>query len=361
MMMIRKSTLGFGAIVLFAASQFGCDDTNKKPTLRADAASADQAPAINPKLRAALAIPSAPSAAASASGEGPPPGGIFAPGAADARHAKGAPVKIQMGSEGSEPRVSLAPQGFEAKGTAKVSVLVHTGPRTALPSVDLTLAFKTEKPKADNPADAAPLYLVQVQKAALSASQPGSLPAGADKEMAKLSGNGFRIATASGGGASDIALNAKKGAVPELERVLTGVADTLFASCVPAPPKPVGVGGSWIAESRGSYGGIDVITYRLYLVKNIENGRATLTVEMRQYAASGEMSFEGLPAGSAMQQYQSEGHGEFQLRVGEDIATQGELSKVEVMTVRVGGGVQQGQAPRIAPLQFETQTKMQRP
>jgi hypothetical protein len=360
MTMIHKSALGFGTIALIAISVLGCDEANKKPAIRADAASADQVPVMNPKLREALAMPSASSSAASPNSDGPPPAGIFAPGAADVRHAKGAPVKIQMGSEGAEPRVSLAVQSAEAKGTARVSVLVHTGPRTALPSVDLTLAFKTEKPKADSPVDSAPLYIAQVQKAALSPSQPGSLPPGADKEIAKLNGSSLRIATTSAGGAADISIVAKKGAIAELERVLTGAADSLFALCVPAPPKPVGVGGAWIAESRSSYAGTDVITYRLYHVKSIDNGKVTLTMEMKQYAATGDLSFEGLPAGSAMQQYQSEGHGEVQLRVGEDMAMQGELSKTEVMTVRVGGG-QPGQPPRLAPLQFETQTKLQRP
>lgn len=353
-MMIRKPGIQLGALLLVVASQGACKDEQTSNAQRDAAANANEVQALNnPKLREALAPPSA-SPSARAAEDGPPPNGVFEKGQADARHAKGAPVKIQIGGLGSDPKVQLGTSTAELKGPVKVTVGVKTGPRSALPNVDLTLAIKLEKPKdklADGGVGAAAI-IAKVDKATLSASQPGQLPAGADKEIAKLAGSSMRIVPSANGGAEDIVLTVDKSVGAELKYVLFGAADSIFALYVPVPDKPVGVGAAWIAESRNSFSGVDLVAYRLYRVKSIDNGAATIDVEVRQYASSTQEQIEGLPPGG-LQQFDSTSHGHLKLNAGETFAAQGDTEQKRVMLLQDG-------QQRMLPIQLMTECKLTR-
>lgn len=299
-----------------------CEDkTTKAP---ADAGMASQQGLDNPKLREAFASASASAKAQAADPDGPPPAGIFQPAAADARHAKGAPVKIQLGTDGAAPKVTLSRDAVDIKGGGKASILVRTGPRSALPSVDLALSFKTEKGKAGD--KVAATITAKVEKATLSATQPGQIPAGTDKEIAKLNGSSFKIVQGPSGGAEDIVVTPSKDTAAELKYVLFGAADMLFAMHVPVPDKPVGVGAAWIAEGRAAIAGLETISYRLYRVKSIDNGAVTLDVEVRQYATAPNQPMESMPKGD-MQQFESVSQGQLQLKPGETLATQTQFNQ----------------------------------
>src|SRR5690606_18132861 len=87
-----------------------------------------------------------PSASAGAGpAQGPPETGVFAPGAGEAVLPKATAYKLELLGEGSEPRALLAPK-IDPKAEQKSTVLL--GLRGAnLPSIDMALDFKVEKPK----------------------------------------------------------------------------------------------------------------------------------------------------------------------------------------------------------------------
>src|SRR5690606_14672442 len=100
------------ALVVVALGAFaGCEDEASKP---APATSASAAP-TGPVLEGALGEAAAdlakktdkPAAAPSAGVEGPPPNGLFPAGGADRAHPPGAPPKVELMSEGTEPRIQL--------------------------------------------------------------------------------------------------------------------------------------------------------------------------------------------------------------------------------------------------------------
>jgi hypothetical protein len=351
-MMTRTHALVLGALALVVAGPTACKEQSST-TVSDAAVNANQMELTDPKLREALSAPSASPASQGGAEDGPPARGVFEAGQADARHKAGAPLTIQIGSEGAEPRIALGPGTAEVKGPIKLKVGVHTGPRSALPSVDLTLGLKYEKSKEKLPdgTTAAPVLVAKVDKAVLSASQPGQVPAGTDKEIAKLGGSVMRLVPAARGGAEDIQLTVGKDVSAELKFVLFGAADAVFAMNVAVPDKPMGVGGAWIAESRNKFSGVDVVSYRLYRVKSIEAGAVTLEVELRQYASSTQDSIEGLPPGG-LQQFDSTGRGSVKLGAGETMAQQGDFEQRRTMVVQDG--------QRMLNVQLQTDTKLTR-
>ena len=87
----------------------GCDDkknTESRASRPTRGASTDKYATADPKLEKAL---QAAAASASANENGPPPDGIFAPGAADRRHPKGAPTTVDMVGDGDEPPRQRSP------------------------------------------------------------------------------------------------------------------------------------------------------------------------------------------------------------------------------------------------------------
>lgn len=358
---LRHAALIVAVTSLSALALAACRHSEKKSTNSApDAGTAgDMNPLLNPKLRQAIAAASVSASAAAKAGDAPPPGGVFEPGAADAVHAPGAPLSIQLGTDGNEPRVGLTSGPAEIKGTATVTVETRVGPRAALPSVDLTFTFKSEKPKTDKPgepATARAAIVAQVQRAVRSAEQPGQLPPQAIKEIGRLAGSEIRIVLASGGGAEDLTITPAKGALSDVKRILVGAADTLLASLVPPPPKPVGVGAAWVAQARHNFDGVDSVSYRLYHVKSIDGDKVTLSCDVREYAASSRVETDGLPSGSVLQQYDWANKGDLQLRVGEVLATRAKTEGHVVMMIRDPST----QPPRMLTMQLETAGALKR-
>src|SRR5690606_35654686 len=81
----------------------------------------------------------APAASASAGAEGPPPNGMFPPGGADRAHPPGAPPKVEVLGEGSEPRIQLGASRPDEKQEAILVVAVSSGQQQALPPMALRL------------------------------------------------------------------------------------------------------------------------------------------------------------------------------------------------------------------------------
>ena len=346
------------AVVALIAAQSGCEEKPKlspSPDSSASAAPADTL-VIDPNVRKALAATSA-SAGAASPGDGPPATGVFGPGGADAVHQRGKPVEIKLGSDGAEPRVTIgAPAPF--KGTAKLTVAIRMGPRNALPTVDFTLEFAPENAEkgADGGASAPAATLVKVKKAELSSEQLGQVPEAAVKEIGKLKGSQIRIVRGPDGAASDLTLELAKDAAPDLERVIATLGDAILAFEVAPPPKPVGVGSVWIAQTRNAYSGIDVVAYRMYKVTEIKGDDVTISVEVKQYAAGPNMSFAGLPPAAQLVQFESLGDGELTLHKGEGFPKDAKFAQ------QLGIGMPgQGQnANRVMMLQLQSNVLLSR-
>jgi hypothetical protein len=319
------------AVAMVAVTLAACQDKpSPSTTIIADAA-ASKLLTADPKIEMAL---KAAASAAPANDKGPPPEGIFAPGVADRRHAKGAPTTVDVVNEGDEPRVTLtgAPAAAEY-GPAGIELGMQMGPRVALPTVDLTLTFHPAK-KDDGGAD---WLVADVKKSQTAKEQLGELPPGTDAQIAALAGSQVRIKVSPDGMTSDAALDLVKGAPRELDRMAQNALESLILATVPLPPRPVGVGAQWIAESRMPMAGLDVVAYRAYRVTGIKGERLQLSFQVKGYAATDDPQFPGVPAGAKLVQVNAEAQGELELVRGEYVARKSDMQEHLVMIFKTPG------------------------
>jgi hypothetical protein len=321
-------------MVAAAVLYVGCEKKPSSDASRPDGGAEDKYATADPKLAKALR---AAADAAAGSDNGPPPGGVFAPGAADQRHPKGMPSKIDVISEGSEPRVSLTSATGPAarpmaSGPAMLEVAEQMGPRAALPTVDMALLLHPVKSD-----DSSPSWIEQadVKKAVPAKDQPGQLSADAEREIAALTGTQILIKFGPSGPEGGLELKLSKPSQSEL--FAQNAAEALSLAFVPLPAKPVGVGGQWIAETRTTLSGADVIAYRAFQVKSIEGDRLTLALTMSAYAATNDLHLRGVPKGATLEQFEAQGQGKFEIGASESLAHRVELDQRVVMVFRAEG------------------------
>lgn len=311
------------ALVCVPLLLLGCDEP-PKPAAK-PAASADKGPVVDAKVAAAVAAAASAKNAGQKKTDGPPPGGVFAPGAADALFGPKDGVKVELGSPGEGDKITLKPPSQDRwKGAPTVLVSVRLGQRSALPSVDLSLSLSVDKPKEEG---AIPALLAEVKKVTLSKEQMGSVPKEAEKELGKMKGAIVAFAPAPLGPMRP-EVRADKDATGQLSLPLDGLAAALFYASVPPPPAPVGKGGFWIAGSRQRLNGFDLVTYRMYKVKAIDGDKVTLTVSGHAYAASGDTTLPGVAKGTQLAQFESSTEGELVLKSGDPLAESAELQNV---------------------------------
>jgi hypothetical protein len=312
-------------------------------------AGTDKYASADPKLEKAIQAAASASAAAVA---GPPPTGIFDPAAADQRHAKGAPTKVDMVSEGADPKISLAPAADASPdaaratsyGPAAMQLVMELGPRTAL-SIDFGMVMTPGK-KEDGGAD---WLVANVVKAGPSRQQTAQLQPGLEKEIGAFQGSEFRMKISPDGRESALLLQLSKTAKPELDRLAESAAEALVFATVPVPPKPVGVGGQWIAETRMPLLGVDCIAYRAYQVKSIDGDRVHLSLEVKAYAATKEVNVDSLPKGATFEQFESASEGDLELVRGEMLARKSDVQQRVVMIFAGPGGPKPPQQPGQPP------------
>ncbi|MCS6899657.1 MAG: hypothetical protein RMJ98_08115 [Myxococcales bacterium] len=343
----------------------GCDEKKPPPTPPKKDPKTEAKDAADPKLAAAMAAASAkaPAAKKTTTQDGPPENGIFPPGVADKLMVRGDPPKVELINDGTEPRSQL-PTGLAAwKGTATITTSVRLGPRNALPSIEYTVTLgpeKQEKKEKEKDGDAGaggPLVLLgAVGVAKLAAEQPGKLPEGVQKEVAKLKGSQLRWVSDESGLAREPSSIVTKDAPADLQRSLDAAAEAMFYLSVPPPPKPVGAGASWIAGSRQVLGNVEVISYRLYKVKSISQEGVELTLESREYAVSEKFTIPGLPPNATVSQFEAMAQGEITLSSKESLGVKGILSRQFTL------GLQMEQAPpgAVMGIQFVSETSVTR-
>lgn len=302
----------------------GCDE--KKPATET-AASADGGAKLDKYATADSKLTKALQAVekgAPASDDGPPPDGVFAPGVADRRHPALTPAKVELIGEGDAPRIAVGSAADASAGAALsrlygpaiLEVAVQLGPRSALPTIDMSLLLGAAKGDPAGP----DWISANVKKALPSPDQAAELGPDGAREVASLEGTQLLMKMTDDGRESDVRDVLGKGARQELDRIAKSAAEALVFATVPAPPKPVGVGGQWMAETRMQWSGLDVIAYRAFKVKSIEGNRLGLSVDVKGYATSSDIDLPGVPPGSVLKQFDARAQGDMEVVAGEPLA-----------------------------------------
>jgi hypothetical protein len=303
-------------LAALGATSLGCSEEEKKTQVAdQDAGDVGKKPVLGGKLAAAVKAAESANAAAPKSGDGPPETGVFPPGGADKAIAPGAPPKIDLMDAGKDPKVLLAsaPAGEEQKVTAGIVVRLQGG---AIP-VDYTLSLKLDKPKDDKAKDQdkdkkeAPKswrVLGKVTQVSIAPQIPHDL---ADK-LGKLKGTEITYNLGESSGATDMKYTLGKDSEPALgEAVVKALVDAIAITEPPLPKDPVGTGGYWMVTDRATVFGVEVVRYRVYRVEKAEKDRATLSVDVRQYAAKDEADLGALGGGQKLNvdRFESQGKG----------------------------------------------------
>jgi hypothetical protein len=358
---LNLGALSFGLFVALGLA--GCADEKKAPAADADAGvvQGPQKAALGGKLGAAVAAAeSGQGSAPSKNGDGPPESGVFAPGLADKAQPPGAPAKVELLGDGKEPRVLLAPSpADEQKETVGLSVRLQQ--QSAI-TVECTLALKVDKPKeekkTDKKADGPKSWRVLGKLATLSTG--AQTPRDVSEKFAKLKGTELRYTLAPDGSLADFAYTLPKDAEPATEIVLKGISEAASLSMPPLPQKPVGVGGYWIVTDRASTLLLDVVRYRVYKVEKIEPNRATLSVDVRQYAVKEQVDLGALAGGQklSVQQFQSTGKDKIEWTAAGLLPVRGETSQRMAFAGSLPSGAPGPQADQTAIVQIEVSAKL---
>ncbi len=228
--------------------------------------------------------------------QGPPESGVYPPGAADKELKVGDPPKFIMGLQGSTPQVQLNPPPAKPakRLEGKVEVAIQTGPRSAMPTIELGFSVEPPEAKAE-PAAPGPLeLLVKATTAKLAEQQPGQLPPGADKQIGKLRGSRFKLQVTNNS-SHVAAIEPAKDVDESLQLVLRSAADAFAFTMQPVPTVPVGKDGFWMVESRETYAGMDAIVWRMYKVKEAKPDAVLLEVNVKRLVSAGQLGMPGIP------------------------------------------------------------------
>jgi hypothetical protein len=337
---------GFTAVLLGALLFCACED-KKSATARTDGGVSDK-PAIDPNIAKAVAAASARSGpgGASKAGQpgGPPPTGVFEPGEADKAMPKSSPPKITIGSEGSEPRIALGarqpPPGYKRDLT--VQLLIRSG-RQGMPPIDFALGLQTApkaKPAAAPgaapapapaavPGPAEPVTVVATVKGTrIAPSQAAGLPKEFETELTKLKGSKIEFRMAPNGAGDGFRYELAKAADPGLENAIRSLAEALATVTLPYPDKPVGAGAFWMATSRETAIGVEVVAYRIVKVAQISDGKLKLSVNTKRYAVDKKFDLPELPKETtfSLDQFDSQGESEYQVTADAPFPVEGQVT-----------------------------------
>jgi hypothetical protein len=259
--------------------------------------SAEKSVALDPDLAQAMAAASAaPAKPGAAVPGGPPPNGIFPPGAADHEVKKGDAPKVTLGSEGQEPRITLVPAqpkpGTKQSGT--IQVVQQQAEGGGIP-IEFAVTFEALKPKADAGPSAPVPASVKVTGARIAV---GGAPKDIEAQVAKLKGAKIDYDIAVDGAGSNYRFEVPKGTPADLSDLVRSLSDLIAVVTLPFPDKPVGPGAYWMATSREGVLSLDLVTYRLIKVERIEGQKVTLNVNTKRYSASPNFDLPGLQPGA---------------------------------------------------------------
>jgi hypothetical protein len=357
---VRIEGLLLGAILVAVAA---CEDKTHSEAKPASSAKADggtpRSAGVDKNIAEAVAEVAG---GKGPGGSGPPANGVFAPGAADKEVRAGDPPTVALGGKGEGATVTFASGPPKKKLDAKIVVSVQMGPRSAMPTVELSVtqdANAAAEPAEDKPSGPAEMTL-RVAGSKLASEQPGELPAGLDKEIGKLKGSKYHFVVGANGAGRLAGIDIPKEADPGLATILETAADTLSLAMLPYPTEPVGAGAFWMVKTRGSMFGIETVSYRMMKLQRVENDRATIAVNTKHYVVSGRLGFPGLPP-HKIGEFNQTGNGTIVVPVAQPSSVQGENTEALLANLvsdgQAGGGqsIPPGQQ---LPIHFELRTKM---
>lgn len=339
---MMKSALVLSAVALASVFAVGCDKKEKQRDSEGENASdagtskENKVAADEPDLAKAMgSVASArPAGSANAAG-GPPPTGIFGPGEADKAAAKGAPAALTLGSDGSEPRVSLGPApkpGLKRTGT--IDLATQSDPQQGAIPIQFAISLEASKPKTEAEAkpkegEAPALTSVVVKVTSAKINAPG-VPADLASAVGKLKGSRIEYQVSADGSAANLRTEVPKGIDAGFKDPVQALSDLLLNVALPFPNKPVGLGAFWMVTSRDMIMGLDVVTYRMVKVEKIEGTQVSLSVNTKRYAASPAFDLEGLPpdAPHTMGEFRSLGEGKITVAKGEAVPSEGEIQSL---------------------------------
>ncbi len=327
------------SVVGIAVGVCACDNRPTPAVSEPDAGASDKYATADPKLEHALRS----AASASVNTSGPPPRGVFAPGEADRRHPKEMPTALEIVWEGDEPRVSLL-VGSPANiyGPALLEMEMQMGPRSALPTIDLSLMLAPSKSEDAG----APTLIAEIRKAIPAKEQPGELSTDVVREISAIAGTHILTRLSTDGrtiGGAEVQL----GKEAHTELFARNAAESVMLATVPLPDKPVGVGAAWIAETRTEWAGVDVISYRAFRVKTVSKDRATLSLDVNGYAASSDVQLPDVPKGAVLAQFDARAQGEIEIAPREPVARRAQIAQRVALLFAPEG--QENPGPQGAP------------
>jgi hypothetical protein len=283
---------------------------------------------------------------------GPPPDGVFAPGAADKELARGAMPKVTLGSEGSDPKQLLGPGKAAGKLSGTIQIAMQQDPRQGAIPVLLNVTIEPKKVEAgkDGAAVSQPVT-VRVTGAKIDAP---SVPKEVDEKLGKLKGSKVEYSILPGGAGAGFRFDAPKGSPEEFQDVIRSLSDSLSLLTIPYPDKPLGAGGFFMVTSRDDFLGLDLVTYRMIKVKEVTPQAVTLDVSTKRYAANRTFDFPGLPPNidKTLAEFQANSEGTVQLPLGALLPTMGEVSSV--LAAQLGGK----DPKQRAVMQFQTRAQL---
>jgi hypothetical protein len=366
---MSRLVLAFGLSLALVAS--GCDDDAKKTAVDAGAPDAGSGPVLGGKLGQVVAAAGASASASPASApkgagsDAPPETGIFGPGEADKAAAKGAAPTVQILSEGSDPKAPIA-LGIEpgASQTVAVAVAVRMGPQRQLPTLEFVTALQIEKAKGKDDKDkgakdAGPLRVTGTVKSVKpDAAQVRQMPKETLDAFDKLKGTEVRFALAPNGGGYDYSYSLPKGTSGELDLLVRGFVEALSWLLVPVPDKPVGAGAYWMITDRSPSSGIDTVRYRVARVSSIADGKVSVTLETRGYAADDHFDLPVGPEGMKLEldQVELQGKGSVDLAAKAFVPKSADLNQRLAVRLRPSGQAAQGR-PIGLQLEYASQIK----
>lgn len=304
--------------------------------------------ALDPDLAQAVAAASAqtPGQVAADQDGVPPPNGVFPPGRADREAPKGSTPKLTLGSEGSDPKLLLAPAqpkpGSKTSGT--ILVEVQTDPRQPGLPIAFSVTLEAQKPTGAAATEPGPVAVTaRVTKAEIDL--PGAPPEVA-RDIASLRGSKIEYQLLPDGAGTGFRFELPAGAEPALADSVRALSDTLAVFSLPYPDRAVGAGAYWMSTSRDGVFGLDLVSYRLVRVERIADGRATLSVNTKRYSASSTLDLDGLSPTDPrdLLQFQALAEGSLEVLPGSGFPLSGKQESVLGATVGRGkqpaGGLQ---------------------
>lgn len=332
--------------IVTLALALGCKSEAEKTsaTEKTEATAAvSTAPVLDNKIASAVAnaAKSQPESAKAAT-DGPPEDGILGAARADAEVPKGSAPTIKLGSAGSEPRVVLGNTEWGDKRPAQLELSVRTGA-----GIIPTTTFKLELTKAGAAGAGAPSHTLPVVSSELAATQPAEIPPSLGAEIRKLKGGQFALQSSGTTLVGTPAYKLGAGANPQLESLMQAGAAALNDAMLAFPKEPVGVGAVWIAKSRETLFGADVVAYRMAKLTELNGTQVVLDVNTKRYLADSAIGLPGLEQ-SKVHQFQAESSTQMTLAVGSALPLDGRSQTSLRAFVEIDG------QPR--PVQLETRS-----